>query len=178
MRTGSLHAVSEQPDAPAGRPPTQRALVVVIAALSVLAAVNVWLGYSDHQIRQSESARRDMVAAARAGAVSLTTIDHRQAEESVQRILDTSTGAFRDDFAARATGFIDAAKKAQSTSVGTVADAGLESVDGDAGRVLVALTVMTSNAGVPERQPRAWRMRVTVSPEDHAYKVSSVEFIA
>jgi Mce-associated membrane protein len=169
--------VSEEPDAPAGRPHIQRALAVAIAVLSLLAAVNVGLGYRDHQIRQSESLRRDMVDAAREGAVNLTTIDHQQADEAVQRILDTSTGAFRDDFAERATGFIDAAKKAQSKSVGTVADAGLESVDGDVGRVLVALTVMTSNRGVPERQPRAWRMRVTVTPDDDTYKVSSVEFI-
>jgi hypothetical protein len=37
---------------------------------------------------------------------------------------------------------------------------------------------MTSNRGVPERAPRAWRMRVTVIPDDGTYKVSSVEFIA
>lgn len=170
--------MSEEPDAPAGRPPTQKALAVATAVLSLLAGVNVWLGYRDSQLRHSESVHRDMVAAARDGAVSLTTIDHRQADQAVQRILDASTGAFRDDFEQRATGFIDAAKKAQSQSVGTVADAGLESVDGDTGRVLVAMTVMTSNRGVPERAPRAWRMRVTVIPDNGSYKVSSVEFIA
>jgi Mce-associated membrane protein len=170
--------VSEEPDAPAGRPPTQRALAMAIAVLSLLAFVNVWLGYRDHQLRRSESVHREMVAAAREGAVSLTTIDHRQADQGVQRILDASTGAFRDDFEQRATGFAEAARKAQSQSVGTVADAGLESVDGDTGRVLVALTVMTSNGGVPERAPRSWRMRVTVTPDAGTYKVSSVEFIA
>lgn len=170
--------MSEEPDVPAGRPPTQRALAMALAVLSLLACLNVWLGYRDHQIRRAESAQRDMVEAAREGAISLTTIDHRQADQGVQRILDASTGAFRADFEQRATGFTDAAKTAQSQSVGTVADAGLESVDGDTGRVLVALTVMTSNRGVPERAPRAWRMRVTVVPDDGTYKVSSVEFIA
>lgn len=159
------------------RPPTNRVPAAAIAVLSVLAVGNGWLGYRDHEIRQSERMRHEMVAAAREGAVSLATIDHEHAEEGVRRILDASTGAFRDDFSQRAAGFTDAAKKAQSKSVGTVAESGLESVDGEAGRVLVALTVMTSNRGVPERAPRAWRVRVTVVRADDSYKVSSVEFI-
>jgi len=167
-----VHAVSEDP-----RPPAQRWQAVVIAVLALLATGNIWQGVLDHQVRNSERVRQDMVQAAREGAVNLTTIDYEHADEGVQRILDSSTGAFRDDFARRATGFADAARKAQSKSVGTVADAGLESVDGDLGRVLVALTVMTANRGVPERRPRAWRMRVTVTKDDDAYKVSSVEFI-
>lgn len=149
----------------------------VIAALVALASVNLWLGYRDHLLRSTQRMHQQMIEAAQVGVVSLTTIDHEQADEDVRRILDASTGSFRDDFAQRATGFADAARKAQSKSVGTVAAAGLESVDGDVGRVLVALTVMTSNRGVPERQPRAWRVRVTVVNADDAYKVSGVEFI-
>lgn len=165
------------PHARAAGAPARRTAVAVIAVLIALACANLWLGYRDHQVRTTERARAQMVEAAKQGAVSLTTIDHERADEDVQRILDASTGSFRDDFAQRASGFADAARTAQSKSVGTVAEAGLESVDGDAGRVLVALTVMTSNRGVPERQPRAWRMRVTVVNADDAYKVSGVEFI-
>ena len=39
------------------------------------------------------------------------------------------------------------------------------------------MTVMTSNRGVPETQPKAWRMRVTVTSTDGGYKVSRVEFV-
>ena len=169
--------MTEDSDVPAAVTPARGIGAAVIAALVALASVNIWLGYRDHQARSTERAHAQMVEAAKQGAVSLTTIDHERADEDVQRILDASTGSFRDDFAQRASGFADAARTAQSKSVGTVAEAGLESVDGDAGRVLVALTVMTSNRGVPERQPRAWRMRVTVVNADDAYKVSSVEFI-
>ena len=42
-----------------------------------------------------------MVAAGR-GVLALTTIDHNEVDRDVQRILDASTGAFRDDFAQRA----------------------------------------------------------------------------
>ncbi len=44
--------------------------------------------------------------------------------------------------------------------------------------MLVALTVMTSNRGVPEQQPQAWRTRVTVTRTGDGFKVAAVEFIA
>jgi Mce-associated membrane protein len=53
----------------------------------------------------------------------------------------------------------------------------VESVDGDRGRVLVTLIVMTSNRGAPEQQPKVWRTRVTVEQDDGVYKVAAVEFI-
>ena len=43
--------------------------------------------------------------------------------------------------------------------------------------MLVAVTVNTSNAGAPEQQPRAWRMRITVQKVGDEAKVSNVEFV-
>lgn len=161
---------------PAARPPARRP-ALILAGLVALTVGNVVLGVRDHHVRSDDRLRQQMVAAAREGAVNLTTIDYERAEEDVQRILDSSTGAFRDDFEARAKPFVDAARKAESKSVGTVTEAGLESVDGGQGRVLVGMQVMTTNRGVPERLPRAWRMRVTVVQGDDGVKVSQVEFI-
>lgn len=118
-----------------------------------------------------------MVQAARAGLTYLTTVDYQDVDADVQRILDSSTGEFRDDFAKNSTAFIEAARRAESTSVGTVSEAGLESASPDIGRVLVALTVMTSNRGLPEKQPRNWRTRVTVTHSDGEFKVAAVEFV-
>ncbi len=154
-----------------------RGAIVAGTAVAVLVAVNGWLVVRDYQVRRTDEVHRAMVQAGRQGAVNLTTIDFERVDDDVQRILDSSTGAFRDDFDNRRAPFVDAARKAQSKSVGTVAEAGLESADGDTGRVLVALTVMTSNRGVPERAPRGWRMRVTVVEERGEFKVAAVEFV-
>lgn len=163
-------------------PPDRRALSspprrLIAGALVILIAVTGWLGWQDIQIRRAEHLRDAMVQAGRDGVVALTTIDHEQVDEDVQRILDSSTGKFRDDFAQRADSFTEGARKAQSKSVGTVSEAGVESVDGDRGRVLVTLIVMTSNRGDPEQQPKVWRTRVTVDKDDGVYKVAAVEFI-
>ena len=163
-------------------PPDRRALSspprrLIAGALAILIVITGWLGWQDVQIRRAEHLRDAMVQAGRDGVVALTTIDHEQVDEDVHRILDSSTGRFRDDFAQRADSFAAAARKAQSKSVGTVSEAGVESVDGDRGRVLVTLIVMTSNSGAPEQQPKVWRTRVTVDKDDGVYKVAAVEFI-
>jgi Mce-associated membrane protein len=157
-------------------PPLWRSwrLLVVVGLVLLL----VLAGWRDVHVRRAEDAREQMVAAARAGLIALTTIDHQQADRDVQRILEASTGGFRDDFEQRAEGFKDAARKAESTSVGTVSESAIESSDRDEGRVLVALTVMTSNRGVPEQQPQAWRTRVTVTRTGDGFKVAAVEFVA
>lgn len=160
-----------------GPRPTRRVLIAGLAVLAALVVLNGVLGYRDYQSRHADQVGSDMVEAAKQGAINLTTIDHERVDQDVQRILDSSTGSFRDDFAARAEPFSEAARRAQSKSVGTVTEAGLEEVSGDEGRVLVAMTVMTSNRGVPEQQPQGWRMRVTVIRVDDEAKVSKVEFV-
>ena len=157
--------------------PKQSNRPVMGVALGLLGVVAITLGFRDYQARDREDVRAEMVAAATRGAVNLTTIDYERVDEDVQRILDSSTGAFRDDFEKRADSFKEAARKAQSKSVGTVAEAAVESVDGDQGRVLVAVTVMTSNRGVPEQSPRGWRTRVGVVQTEDGMKVSQVEFV-
>jgi len=161
----------------AAAPRRRRVSAVVAGALAVLVGAAVWAGVRDVRARHDDQARAQMVAAGREVLLALTTVDHTQIDRDVQRILDASTGAFHDDFAQRAESFKAAARKAESTSVGTVREAGLESVDGDSARVLVALTVMTSNRGAAAQQPKSWRTRVTVNRVDDGFKVAAVEFV-
>ena len=91
----------------------------------------------------------------RQGALNLTTIDFAEADTDIQRILDSATGTFYDDFSKRSQPFVDVVKQAHSKSVGTVTEAGLESASADQAQVLVAVSVKTSNAGAAEQPARA-----------------------
>ncbi len=148
--------------------------VVLVLALGGLTG---WLGYQAYQSHQAEQQRNLFLQVGRQGALNLTTIDWETAEADVQRILDSATGTFYDDFQQRSAPFVEVVKQAQSKSVGEVTEAGLESESGNEGQVLVAVTVNTSNAGAPEQQPRSWRMRITVQKLDDQAKVSNVEFV-
>lgn len=161
-----------------GTPALRLALVVGLIVVLALGGMAGWLGYRADQSHQAENDRELYLQVARQGALNLTTIDFQQADADVQRILDSATGQFHEDFEARSQPFVDVVKQAQSKSVGTITEAGLESVTGDEAQAIVAVSVTTSNAGAPEQQPRAWRMRVTVQKVGEDVKVSNVGFVA
>lgn len=155
---------------------TGAALTAAAALVVALGGLAGWLGYLAYQ-KHEASAKRDLfVQVARQGAVNLTTINYTQVDADVQRIIDLSTGAFRDDFEQRSKPFIDVVKAAQSKSEGTVTDAGLESQRGDSAQVLVAIAVKSRTAG-GEEAPREWRMRIEVRSVGSDAKVSNVVFV-
>lgn len=158
--------------------PLRLAAGIGLTMAVAVAGLSGWLGYRAYQSHLAEREYQLMLHVGRQGAVNLTTIDHAHAEADVQRILDASTGAFESDFSARSQPFIDTVKKLQSKSVGTVTDAGIESVSGDEAQVLVAMSVKTTIGNQPEQEPRSWRMRISVQKvgNDDA-KVSNVAFV-
>jgi Mce-associated membrane protein len=151
-------------------------LVVSAVVVAALAGLVGWLGYRAYQEHVANAKRDVFVQVARQGAVNLTTISYTEADSDVQRILDLSTGAFRDDFEQRSKPFVDVVKAAQSKSEGTVTDAGLESQRGDSAQVLVAVAVKSRTAG-GEEAPREWRMRIEVRSVGADAKVSNVVFV-
>jgi Mce-associated membrane protein len=148
-------------------------LVVVVAC----AATAGWLGFRVHQSHQAQAQQSQFLQVARQGALNLTTIDWQHADADVHRILDGATGEFYDDFAKRSQPFIEVLRQAKATTVGTISEAALESETADSAQALVVLSVRTSNAGVAEEVPRAWRMRIHVRKVGDQVKVSNVGFV-
>jgi Mce-associated membrane protein len=153
------------------------AMIAGVVAVVALAGLTGWLGFRTYQSHQADEQQKLFLQVGRQGALNLTTIDFQHADADVQRILDSATGTFYDDFDKRSKPFIEVVKQAQSKSVGTIAEAGLESESDNGAQVLVAVTVKTSNAGAPEQAPRAWRMRISVQKVGDEAKVSNVEFV-
>jgi Mce-associated membrane protein len=171
---------SGAPGLPSKKPMSavRRAMLFGLAVVVSLAVLVAWLGFRAYQSHQEHAVRSEFLEAARKSALNLTTIDWQNAERDVQRILDGATGKFHEDFAARSQPFVDVVKQAKSTSVGTITEAGLEREGSGTAQVLVAVNVKTSSAGVPEQNPRAWRMRIYVEQEGEQAKVSNVEFVS
>jgi Mce-associated membrane protein len=156
--------------------PERSALVTGAVVVAVLTGLAGWLGYRAYQHHEAQAKLNLFVQTARQGAVNLTTIKYTEVDADVQRILDSATGAFREDFEQRSKPFIEVVKAAQSKSEGTVTDAGLESQQGDSAQVLVAVAVKSQTAG-GEEAPREWRMRIEVRSVGNDAKVSNVVFV-
>jgi Mce-associated membrane protein len=153
------------------------ALTATTVAVVALGALVGWLGLRAHQSQQTDQQRAVYLAAARQGALKLTTISYTEVDADIKRILDSATGEFYDDFQKRSQPFVEVVKQSQSKSQGTVTESALESVNGDAAQALVSVAVTTSTAQAAQQQPRAWRMRISVQKMGEGAKVSNVEFV-
>jgi Mce-associated membrane protein len=156
---------------------TRMPIVIALGVCAAVSGLGGWLGYVAYESDQGQQQRELFLRVGRQAAVNLTTIDHAQADADVQRILDSAAGTFHDDFQTRAPAFVDVVKQAQSKSEGTVTAAGVETESADQAEVLVAVSVKTSNAGAPEQEPKAWRMRISVQKVDDGAKVTNVRFV-
>ncbi|WP_422745422.1 Mce protein [Mycobacterium sp. WMMD1722] len=155
----------------------RRLITGAVLLIGALAALTGWQGYRAYENHQADKQRQVYLEVGREAAQNLTTIDWQHAEADVQRVLDVATGTFYDDFQRRSQPFMEVVKEARSKSVGTLGESGIESVSDDGARVLVAVTVQSSNAGAPDQAPKAWRMRLTLARVDDGAKVSNVEFV-
>jgi Mce-associated membrane protein len=153
-------------------------LALGAVVLFALGGLFGWLGYHAYRDGQVEQQHNRFLEAGLQAALNLTTISADTADTDVARILDSTTGAFHDDWQQRAPAFVDVVKKAQSRTSGSVTAAALQSIESDKARVLVAVSVTTTTAGAPEQKPRAWRMRIDVQKVGDAVKVADVEFVA
>jgi Mce-associated membrane protein len=166
-------------DAPAKRRMSHLRLAAIAGAAIIVALAGTvgWLGFRSYQSHQAEAQRQQFLQIGRQCALNLTTIDFQHADGDVQRVLDSATGQFYDQFSKRKQPFIDVLKKAQSKSVGTITEAGVESESGDKADVLVAVSIKTTNLGVDDPAPRQWRMRITVEKTGSETKISNVAFV-
>ena len=154
------------------------ALIGGLVAAVALAGLVGWLGFRTYEARDREAQRSLFVRAAEDIAVNLSTVDYQHADADAQRILDSATGKFADSFSRRKQLYIDNAKRARSKSLGAVTDAGLESQNGDQGRVLVAVTVKSADPAQAQQEPQFVRMRVTVQKTGKVAKISDVAFVS
>ena len=149
------------------------AALLILALLGVSAAM-MW----HHRGVQADRQRADeFTAAARLGVVNMTSLDFNNAKEGVQHILDSSTGEFKADFTARATDFVKVVQESKVVTKGTVNLTAVQSMSKDSAVVLVAATSEVTNSAGAKNDPRAWRLKVTVSRDGGVLKMAKVEFV-
>ncbi len=150
------------------------AVIILICAFIGASGYMVW---QHHETVERNQRAANFLAGARQGVVNLTSMDFNKAKEDVQRVIDSSTGQFHDDFQARAKDFTTVVEQSKVVTQGTVNAAAVQSMNGDFALVLVAATSHITNAAGAKDEPRNWRLKVTVKDDGGQYKMSNVEFI-
>jgi len=182
----ALAPVSARPrpwDRIAGRRgrPKRSTIATVLAALVILGA----LAGSGYMLKEHRDAvrQRQLVAefnaAARQGVVTLTSLDFNNAKRDVQRILDNSTGTFKDDFTKTVDDFTKVVEQSKVISQASIAESAVDrdSVTENSAVVLVASTQEVTNAAGAKKDPRTYRLIVTVARDGGQLKIAKVEFV-
>lgn len=154
----------------------------IATVLAVLGSVALFTasGYmiqQGHNVQAGDRNRAEFVAAARQAAVTLMSIDFNNPQESVQRIVDNSTGSFRQEFEGAADDFIKMAKDAKVTTKATATAAAVESITVDSAVALVSVSSTVTNAAGADEAPRSWRLTVDLQREGDQIKMAKVEFV-
>ncbi|MXP23297.1 hypothetical protein GIY30_18330 [Gordonia sp. HNM0687] len=147
--------------------------MVTVAAL----AATVAIGWHHRQVEADRALAADFTAAAERGVTAITSLDFENAKRDVQRIVDQSTGEFRNDFTGRAEDFTSVIEQSKVTTNGEVTGSAVESLSDDSAVVLVSARSDVTNAAGAEEEPRTWRLRVTVTDDGGTKKISKVDFV-
>ncbi|MCT7660555.1 hypothetical protein [Mycobacterium deserti] len=152
--------------------------VLCTVALIVLSVVASVLMYLDHK-NQLEEQRlmAEYSAAARQGVVTLMSLDFNNAQEDVQRIIDNTTGQFRDEFERQAGDFAEVARQSKVITEANVNIAAVKTMNDDTAQVLVSATSHVTNSAGANREPRSWRLLVDLDRDGDRIKMSKVEFV-
>ncbi len=157
---------------------TVAASLAIIVILGALAGSGYMIKEHQDAVRQRQRAA-EFTAAARQGVVTLTSLDFNNAKQGVQRILDNSTGSFKDDFVKMADDFTKVVEQSKVISQGSVQEAAvdLDTMTDNSAVVLVASTSEVTNAAGAKQDPRNYRLIVTVARDNGQLKISKVEFV-
>jgi Mce-associated membrane protein len=153
------------------------AAALAVACTAALVTLSV-LMVIDHRHQAAEQQRRaEFGAAARQSVVTLMSLDYNKAKEDVQRIIDNSTGTFRDDFKNQADDFIKVAQESKVVTEVTVNATAVDSMGDDSAVVLVSASSRVTNSAGAKQEPRSWRLSVDLKRDGGQIKMSKVEFV-
>jgi Mce-associated membrane protein len=153
------------------------AAALAVACTAALITLSV-LMILDHRHQEADQQRRaEYAAAGRQSVVTLMSLDFNKAKEDVQRIIDNSTGDFRDDFKNQADDFIKVAQESKVVTEVTVNTAAVESMSDDSAVVLVSASSRVTNSAGAKQEPRSWRLSVGLKRDGGQIKMSKVEFV-
>ena len=170
------------PSTSAPRRRMRRLVIVSAFALCTLTtigagAASAWMLSQHHGVLARQHRAAEFTAAARQGVVTFMSMDHDHARQSVQRIIDNSTGDLRADMTQHADDFTALVQGSKIVTTAEVNATALQSMTNDSAVVLATAVSHVSNAGGPDNAPREWRLRVTLQRDGGQLKIGKVEFV-
>ena len=159
----------------------RRASTVLVASLSVLllllAAAALVGALKLREQSQRDDARAGALAAARQEALNLTSIDGRDIDADLKRVLDGATGGFKTDFAQRSKDLKTVLTENQVVAEGRVLEAALVRSDSETATALVVVDSTVKNKATPNGRSNTYRMQLDLERHDGRWLTSALQFV-
>jgi Mce-associated membrane protein len=150
---------------------------VALLCTGALLAASGYMVWQHREAVALQQRSAEFAAAGRQSVVTLMSLDFNNAQADVQRIIDNSTGQFKDDFQNTAEDFVKVAQESKVVTEVTVNSVAVESMTDDSAVVLVAAASRVTNSAGANQEPRTWRLSVNLQREGDQIKMSKVEFV-
>lgn len=159
------------PARPTGRAWWGGLLLAAVLLAVLLVGVVHYVGRS-HDRDRLDTQRTAALAAARSEAVALFTVDYRQADADIGRIIDGSTGELRQTFAGKRAQAVAQIKGAKSVSKGEVLSSALGSLSGDHAQALIAVDATVSSTNTSGGEQNHFRLLLSLQRINGKWLVS------
>ena len=160
-----------------------RRVARVVAAVLGAAGVLGLLGAGAYIVRSHRAVEVDRQhaaqysAAARQGVVNMMAINYNTAQADVQRVLDSATGRFKEDFESTSKDLVKALQDGKIVTDVDVKSVAVQSMTDESAVVLVSAVSHRGDPKAADRDPRTWRAVVTVDRDGDQIKISNLEFV-
>ena len=146
-------------------------LLVVALAAATLSIVAL------HRQDQDKAERDGAMKAGRQLALDFTTYDYKTWDADTQRVLDDSTGQFKQEFQAGLNVVKAEVQTNKATSKGDVKEAAVVSNDKDSAQVLVIVNAVVTNAASTEGLERRYRIKLDMVREKDRWLTADLQVV-
>lgn len=150
------------------------ALSVLVLVALVGATLSV-VALRGQDARKSE--REGAMKAARQLSVDFTTYNYESWDADAQRVLDESTGQFKEEFAAGSGSVKTEVVANKATSKGDVKEAAVVSNDKDSAQVLVIVNAVVTNTASKDGVERRYRIKLDLVREKNRWLTADFQVV-
>jgi Mce-associated membrane protein len=120
----------------------------------------------------------DVTAAARSETLAFLTVDYKNMDPLIEKVLAGSTGTFKEQYEGARANLKATAQQGRSVATGEVKEVGIGDIDGDTAVVFVAADGSVTNKNTKGKaQPRAYRFKLTMVRKGDKWLTSDLQIL-
>ena len=120
----------------------------------------------------------EVTEAARAQTLAFLTVDYKDMDPLIDKVLAGATGTFKEQYQRAAPTLKATAQQGQSVATGKVREVGIGDIDGDAAVVFVAADGSVTNKDTKGKaQPRSYQFKLTMAREGDKWLTSDLKIL-